>query len=115
MLTDLKILEKQYETILWMFPLINRFPQKQRFVFGQQMQNSLLEILKNIIQANHERDKTLVLKQTSVELDKFRYLFRLAKDFKFISMRQYEFGAGKINEIGKMLGGWLKVSLEKRA
>lgn len=110
MLTDLKILEKQYEMILWMFPLINGFPQKQRFVLGQQMQNSLLEILKMIIQANQEREKSTVLKQLSVELDKFRYLFRLAKDFKFISIRQYGFGADKINEIGKMLGGWLKVS-----
>lgn len=115
MLTDLKILEKHYEMILWMFPLINRFPQKQRFVFGQQMQNSLLEILKNIISANQEYNKSPFLKQTSVELDKFRYMFRLAKDFKFISIKQYGFGAEKINEIGKMLGGWLKVSLEKRA
>ena len=72
------------------------------------MQNSLLEILKNIIQANHERNKTDVLKQISVELDKFRYLYRLTKDLKFINIKQYQFGAEKINEIGKMLGGWMK-------
>lgn len=70
MLQDLKILEKTYDLILWMFPLITKFPQKQRFVLGQQLQNSLLVILTNIIQANHERDKTFVLKQLSVELDK---------------------------------------------
>lgn len=114
MLKDLKILEKTYELILWMFPLITKFPQKQRFVLGQQLQNSLLVILTNIIQANHERDKTFVLKQISVELDKFRYLFRLAKDLKFMNARQYQFGAEKINEIGKMLGGWLKVCVEYR-
>lgn len=112
MLTELKILEKQYEMILWMFPLINGFPTKQRFVLGQQMQNSLLEILKKIIEANQDRNKLPILKQMSVELDKFRYLFRLAKDFKFISIRQYGFGADKINEIGRMLGGWLKVNAE---
>jgi len=115
MLTELKILEKHYEMTLWMFPLINRFPQKQRFVFGQQMQNSLLEILKGIIQANQEREKTTSLKQLSVELDKFRYLFRLAKDLKFITIKQYGFGAEKINEIGKMLGGWIKMSAGNRA
>jgi len=108
MLKDLKILEKHYELILWMFPLIIKFPQKQRFVLGQQMENSLLGILENIIQSNHEQDKKNILKQTSVELDKFRYLYRLAKDLKFISIRQYEFGASKVNEIGKMLGGWIK-------
>ena len=108
MLKNLKILEKQYDLILWMFPLINKFPQKQRFVLGQQLQSSMLEILKDIIQANHERDKSVTLRQISVELDKFRYLYRLAKDLKFISVKQYQFGAEKINEIGKMLGGWIK-------
>lgn len=110
MIKDLTILEKQYELILWMFPLVNSFPQKQRFVLGQQLQNNLIKILENIIQANQERNKLLVLKQVSVDLDKFRYLFRLAKDLKFMSIRQYQFGAEKINEIGKMLGGWMKSS-----
>jgi len=114
MLQDLTILEKLYELILWMFPLITKFPQKQRFVLGQQLQNSLLDILKNIIQANHESDKAIVLKQVSIELDKFRYLFRLAKDLKFMNIRQYEFGALKANEVGKMLGGWMKMSMEYR-
>lgn len=115
MIKDLTILEKQYELILWMFPLVNSFPQKQRFVLGQQLQNNLIKILENTIQANQERNKLLILKQISVDLDKFRYLFRLAKDLKFMSIRQYQFGAGKINEIGKMLGGWMKVSAENRA
>lgn len=115
MLQDLKILEKLYELILWMFPLINKFPQKQRFVLGQQLQNCILNILTNIIQANHEQNKAVVLKQVSVELDKFRYLFRLAKDLKFMNARQYQFGAEKANEVGKMLGGWIKVSTGYRA
>jgi len=41
-------------------------------------------------------------------LDKLRILIRLSKDFKFISIRQYEFVSGEINEVGKMLGGWIK-------
>ena len=70
----------------------------------------MLEILKNIIQANSDRNKLAALKQISVELDKFRYLYRLSKDLKFISVKQYQFGAEKINEIGRMLGGWMKVA-----
>ena len=115
MIKELKILEKQDELILWTYPMISKFPQKQRFVLGQQLQNSMLEILKDTIQANSERNKIPLLKIVSVELDKFRYLFRLAKDLQFVSIRQYGFGADMINEIGKMLGGWIKVSAEIRA
>jgi len=75
---------------------------------GQQIENTILQILKGIIQVNVEINKKPYLKQISVELDKLRILIRLSKDLKFISIRQYQFIAEKINEIGKMLGGWLK-------
>jgi len=49
MLQNLVIFQKVYDLILWMYPLINKFPKKQRFVLGQQLENTLLEILKGII------------------------------------------------------------------
>jgi len=94
--------------ILWLYPTVNKFPKSQRFVLGQQIENTILQILKGIIQVNVEINKKPYLKQISVELDKLRILIRLSKDLKFISIRQYQFIAEKINEIGKMLGGWLK-------
>jgi len=94
--------------ILWLYPTVNKFPKSQRFVLGQQIENTILQILKGIIQVNVEINKKPYLKQISVELDKLRILIRLSKDLKFISIRQYQFIAEKINEIGKMLGGWFK-------
>ena len=108
MFQDLVIFQKVYDLILWLYPTVNKFPKKQRFVLGQQIENTVLEILKGTIQANQENNKTPYLKQISVELDKLRILIRLSKDLKFIGLRQYQFSAEKINEIGKILGGWLK-------
>ena len=108
MFQNLAIFEKTYELILWLYPTVNKFPKSQRFVLGQQIENTILEILKGIIEANQERDKLAYLKKISVELDKLRILVRLSKDLRFISIRQYSFAAEKINEIGKMLGGWMK-------
>jgi len=34
MLDDLIIYQKTYDLILWFFPIINKFPKKQRFVLG---------------------------------------------------------------------------------
>lgn len=108
MFQDLVIFQKVYDLILWLYPTVNKFPKSQRFVLGQQIENTVLEILKGIIQANQESNKTPYLKQISVDLDKLRILIRLSKDLKFISLRQYQFAAEKINEIGKILGGWIK-------
>ena len=108
MLQDLIIFQKIYDLILWVYPLIGKFPKNQRFVLGQQLENVLLEILKGVIQANQEINKSKSLNQVSVDLDKFRILYRLAKDMRFMSIKQYQFGTEKINEIGKILGGWAK-------
>ncbi len=108
MLQDLIIFQKVYDLILWMYPLINKFPKSQRFVLGQRIENTILKILEGIIKANQERNKLEILKQASIDLDKFRILYRLAKDLRFMSIKQYQFGAEKINEVGKILGGWMK-------
>lgn len=105
---NLAIVEKTYDLILWLYPVVNKFPKSQRFVLGQHIENTLLRVLENIIAANQARDKLPYLKRTSVELDKLRFLVRLAKDLKFTSIKKYAFAAEHMNEIGRMLGGWMR-------
>jgi len=59
MFQDLVIFQKVYDLILWLYPAVNKFPKSQRFVLGQQIENTVLEILKGIIQANQERVKKM--------------------------------------------------------
>lgn len=110
MFEQLPIFEKTYQIIRWLYPTINKFPKSQRFVLGQQIENAALSILTGIIAANGERDKVPVLKRVSASLDTLRILIRLAKDLEFMSVKQYAFAAERVNEIGKMLGGWMKQS-----
>jgi four helix bundle protein len=110
MYKNLAIFEKIYELIIWLYPTVNKFPKSQRFVLGQHIENTILKLLEGIIEANQEVNKLVYLKKISVELDELRILIRLSKDLRFISIKQYSFVAEKINEIGKMLGGWIKSS-----
>ena len=108
MLEQLTIFEKTYQLILWLYPAVRKFPKAQRFVLGQQIENTALDILRGIIRANAERDKLPLLKNVSVDLDTLRILLRLSKDLEFLSVRQYGFAAERVNEVGKLLGGWIK-------
>ena len=108
MIKDLKIFQKLYDVILWIYPMVNKFPKSQRFVLGQRIENSALELLRLVIKANAAREKKPILKEFSVELDQFRILMRLSKDLKFMSIGQYEYVSKLINETGRMLGGWIK-------
>jgi four helix bundle protein len=108
MLDQLTIFEKMYEFIRWLYPAVRKFPKAQRFVLGQQIENTALDILRGIIRANAEREKLPYLKRISIDLDTLRILLRLSKDLEFLSVRQYGFSAEKVNEVGKLLGGWMR-------
>ena len=107
----LPILEKTYELILWLYPTVNKFPKSQRFVLGQRIENTMLKIVEEIIEMRlmtRGEEKLRQLQKISVEMDKLRILIRISKDLKFIKSSQYIFAVEKINEMGKMLGGWMK-------
>jgi four helix bundle protein len=108
MLEDLKIYQKVYDLILYAFPIINRFPKNQRFVLGQQLENSMINIVGLIVEANSKRNKGQILRDIDIELQKLKTLIRLAKDLAFISIKRYKIFAEKLMEIGRLLGGWMK-------
>ena len=48
------------------------------------------------------------------EVNRIRYLVRLAKDLRVINIDGHEFAAKAIDEIGRMTGGWLKSARQGR-
>lgn len=107
---ELTIYQKVYDLILYALPIINRFPKSQRFVLGQQIQNGMIDISAMIVQANKVKNKLQKLYEIDVELEKLRLLIRLAKDLKFMPIHKYELHCQRMNEVGRLLGGWIKSS-----
>lgn len=108
MLDDLIIYQKTYDFLLWLYPIVNKFPKNQKFVLAQRIETKTLDILNSIIWANMERDKIPFLKKASVQLDELRILIRLANNLRFLNLKQYQAAAEKLNEIGKILFGFAK-------
>ena len=107
MLDDLAIYQKTYDFMLWLHPVVNKFPQSQRFVLGQRIENKMLDAIHSMIVANALRDKSAALRQVSVELDELRILIRLSKDLHFMNVKQYGVAAERMNEVGRLLSGWM--------
>ena len=114
MLTDLKIFVKIYELTKDIHREIAKFPKSEKPVLGRRIYDTVLQVLEYVIMANEEVDKKPFLKNASVELEKLRIFIRLAADFHLISIKKYGIVSGQINEIGRMLGGWMKVCARTR-
>ena len=63
-----------------------------------------------IIRANGTRDSYRAnhLSEASVVLDLFKMMLRLSQDTKALPEKGYLDLVARANEIGKMLGGWIK-------
>ncbi len=104
------VVEKHYRMILWMLPKIANFPKDQRFLLADRIEVLLLDILQLLIEAVYTKEKRSILAQVNLKLDFLRFMMRLAKDMKYVNMRSYDFFCQSAIEVGKMVGGWSKVS-----
>lgn len=104
------VVEKHYKLILWMLPKMAKFPKDQRFLLADRIERILLDILEMLIEAVYSKHKREILIKVNLKLDVLRFLMRITKDMKYISLQGYDFFCRTILEIGKMVGGWLKVS-----
>ncbi len=113
MLADLKIFAKLYDLISYLHSEIAKFPKSEKPVLGRRIYDSLLQIMEYVISANEETDKKASLRKASIELEKLRIFIRLAYDFHLVSVKKYGIICKRIDEIGRMLGGWIKTYREQ--
>jgi len=75
----------------------------------------MLDMLVLIIRAYHSKEthrKYPLLEEANTHLETLKILIRLAKDIKTIPDKWYIEYEVKLQEIGKMLGGWMKALKE---
>ena len=100
----------------WTFDRTAAIPKSQRFTFGQRLDNLALDALMLIVKAifSSGQEKRECLTALNLLLEQLRVLWRLVQDRRWISQQQLLFVNGKLDEVGRMAGGWLK-QLERKS
>jgi len=109
---DTPIFTKTYGLYKNFYSNLSSFPRKDRYTLGQKCETVLLNLLEAIILASNlsKQEKLPVLRQASIKVDLLRVFFKLGKDLKIIDNKKYIEFENSINEIGKMVGGWIKTT-----
>lgn len=98
---------KSYDFILWLIPLTLKFPKSQRFLLAECVGTLALDFYDLILSATMEpAQQQRRLDEADRMLTKLRLYVRLSFDLHCISIGQYEHAAGRMDEIGRLLGGW---------
>lgn len=93
-----------------MYGYQQRIPKSGRYTLWQKCENKALDLLENLIETSHKKgeDRVNALCMMSNQLDLLKVLIRLAKETRLIDQSQYLEIQSMLQEIGKMIGGWMK-------
>ncbi len=103
-------LEATYQFLLWLVPTLDKFPRSQKFLLGDRLQTQALSVLDSLIAATYSRERGGHLRAANLDLERLRFGLRLAKDLRHLDFKRYEYAARAVDEIGRMVGGWLKTA-----
>ena len=105
---ELIVITKTYDLILWSCNHTSKFPRNHRFVLGERIERNLYNLLETLIQARYTKNRRGLLEQANLTLEILRFQMRLAKDLQCLKVQSYGFAAKAIDEIGRLVGGWLR-------
>lgn len=106
--TDLLIRQKCEAMIEYGHIAIRQFPKMERHVLGAEMRHTMWSVLRLIVICNKRYHKKTTMQDLDGELDLLRAQVRLAKGLGYLSFAKYEHWARLNDELGRMIGGWLK-------
>jgi len=105
---ELPIFVKWMEFLEWLMPATEKFPKRARYSFSGRIENLALDVAEDLVEARYSREKRAVLKGINLKLEKLRVLLRLSHRLRYLPHAGYEHSARSVNEVGRMLGNWIK-------
>ena len=111
---DFPLFKKLYELYKKLHEFRNTMPKQDRHTVWQKCENVLFDILEEVLLASQmpKAEKLPVIEKASFDLNSFRIFIRLSKEIKAIDDKKYILLQSDVDEIGRMLGGWIKSTKE---
>lgn len=113
--TNLPILQKLVATyIVWQsYP--RNFPKDLRYTLGSKIDNFFIEVIELISVASriNVKQKLPYLIKASIKLDTLKFFLQVAWGSKALDNKKYITISERLDEVGKMLGGWQKDVVRK--
>jgi hypothetical protein len=104
----LKILAKLEDLDAYSHQVALQFPKYERHVLAAEIRQALNQMLHLTVRAAKRYHKKTTLQDLDIEVEFLRALVRKARRLGYITPRRYEVWSRHIDEIGRMVGGWIR-------
>ncbi len=105
------ILTRTFDLLAWLLPKAERFPKPYRTTVTQRLMDAALDFQEALFEAHSQGGTTRQkhLRQANAALNRLRLYLRLAHRWHWLNDGQYQHVSILVAELGRLLGGWLKV------
>jgi len=110
MQNEIPLFQKIYDFYKLFCACINNFSKKSRETLASKIENTIIGLLESVASAayTNQNEKYSSILNASAKVDFLKILFRLCYELKIINQKKYLLMEEKSQEIGRMLGGWIK-------
>lgn len=107
---NLSLIQKLKSAYREWYEFLPFFPKTSRYTIGQKIDLLFLEIIEQSIKTGYSDkiEKLIYLKRASFKLDLLKFFVQLSWEMKSLDNKKYISLSEKLDEIGKMIGGWIK-------
>lgn len=109
---EMPIFTRTFDLLTWLLPQTNHFPRTHRHTFTQRLVDAAFDLRERLEEANWRQGAARLEKLQAADeaLAKVRLYLRLAYRWKWLTPGQYEHATVMVTEIGRLLGGWKKIT-----
>jgi four helix bundle protein len=109
---EMPIFTRTFDFLTWLLPMTNHFPRAHRHTFTRRLLDAAFDLRERLEEANLRRGASRIerLRLADEALARVRSYLRLAVRWGWLSDGQYRHVAAMVVEIGRLLGGWQRVS-----
>lgn len=114
---EMPIFARTHDLLTWLLPATNHFPRAHRHTFTRRVLDVAFDLREHIERANHRRgpERLAELQLADEAMSQLKAYLRMAMTWHWISIGQYEHVSRMVLEVGRLLGGWRKVTLAQPA
>lgn len=107
---DAPILKRTVDLYREFYQHLKTFPKKDQYMLGRRCEEYILKFMEFILLAAgfDKPHKLKALEEANNKFDVLKVLFRMARELKMLDNKKYLSLEEKAQEIGRMLGGWIR-------
>ncbi len=93
--------------------VLQQYPKAERFLLCAEIRDAMNQMIRLLAVAWKRRQKAAALFDLDVEIEVLRHLLRKSHRLGYINLRRLEIWARHVDEIGRMVGAWIKHESDK--